>query len=345
MKLSSFDFPLPEQLIAQHPLPERDQSRLMVVRRRTGEVQHRIFRDLPEILSPDDFLVLNTTKVFPARLWAHRPGKQERIEILLVREQAPGRWSALVRPARKALPGQEFLAGELRLRVSGTDSEGKRLMEFQPGADSQASLERLGEPPLPPYIRRPAGADLTEDRTRYQTVFARQPGSIAAPTAGLHFTPEVLGRLAARGIPTCDILLHVGYGTFQPVRCEEIEEHRMEPEYFEVSEGAAGEIRRLRSAGKRLIAVGTTTTRVLEYLARDGDLPGRAASGYCDLFIRPGFEFKAISGLLTNFHLPKSTLFMLVCALAGYDLMHECYRRAVAEKYRFFSYGDCMLIV
>ncbi len=308
-------------------------------------MEHRIFRELPEILSPDDFLVINTTRVFPARLWAQRAGKQERIEILLVREEAPCRWLALARPAHKTPQGQELRIGTFRARVSEVRAEGRRLIEFQPGTDLREILEKLGEPPLPPYIRRPAGTDLSKDRTRYQTVFARQFGSIAAPTAGLHFTTDVLSRIDRRGIPICEILLHVGYGTFQPVRCPEIEDHRMEPEYFEVGERAATDIRNLRSQGKRLIAVGTTTTRVLEYLARRGNVPDRAATGFCDLFIYPGFEFKALSGLLTNFHLPQSTLFMLVCALAGRDLMQDCYRQAVAENYRFFSYGDCMLIV
>jgi S-adenosylmethionine:tRNA ribosyltransferase-isomerase len=345
VKLTSFDFSLPERLIAQHPLPERDQSRLMIVRRSTGSVEHRVFRDLPDILGPDHFLVVNTTRVFPARLWAQRPGKQERIEILLVREESPGAWIALVRPARKARPGQELQVGDLKAEVSAVRPGGSRLIEFAKGRDVWASLQEIGEPPLPPYIHRQAGEDLTKDRERYQTVFARQPGSIAAPTAALHFTPEVLERLAQRGIPVCEILLHVGFGTFQPVRCDEIEEHRMAPEYYEVSDTAASAIRRHRAEGQRLIAVGTTTTRVLEHLSRGENTFGHGASGFCDLFIYPGFEFRALDGILTNFHLPRSTLFMLVCAFAGRDLILDCYRQAIASEYRFFSYGDCMLIV
>jgi S-adenosylmethionine:tRNA ribosyltransferase-isomerase len=345
VKLSLFDFELPEHLIAQHPLAERDQSRMMVVRRRTGEVEHRVFRDLPEILDLDHFLVVNTTRVFPARLWARRAGEQERIEILLAREEAPGTWLALVRPARKARPGQELQIGSLCARVREVRGDGRRTLEFAPAADLWPNIEKIGEPPLPPYIRRNAGEDLARDRERYQTIFARQSGSIAAPTAALHFTPEVLRRLAEREIRLCEILLHVGYGTFQPVRCEDIEQHRMEPEYFEVTDEAAAAIRRHRSEGRRMVAVGTTTTRVLEHLSRSHGFLDHGLTGFCDLFIYPGFEFRALSGLLTNFHLPRSTLFMLVCAFAGRDLMLDCYRKAIAESYRFFSYGDCMLVL
>jgi S-adenosylmethionine:tRNA ribosyltransferase-isomerase len=345
VKLTSFDFSLPESLIAQHPLPERDQSRLMVVRRATGAIEHRVFKDLPEILGPDHFLVINTTRVFPARLWAHRPGKQERIEVLLVREEAPGTWAALVRPARKARTGQLLQMGDLQATVGDSGPEGSRSIRFGEQADLWDRIQDLGEPPLPPYIHRKAGEDLTRDRKRYQTVFARQPGSIAAPTAALHFTPEVLERLGRKDVPLCEVLLHVGYGTFQPVRCEEIEAHRMHPEFFMVSDRAAADIRRYRSEGRRLVAVGTTTTRVLEHLARTSSFLEQGASGFCDLFIYPGFEFHAIDGLLTNFHLPRSTLFMLVCAFAGRDFMLACYRQAIASGYRFFSYGDCMLIV
>jgi S-adenosylmethionine:tRNA ribosyltransferase-isomerase len=345
VKISSFDFPLPEHLIAQHPLPERDGSRLMVVRRALGITEHRTFRELPEIIGPNHFLVVNTTRVFPARLWARRPGKQERIEILLAREEAPGQWIALVRPARKASPGQQLEIGDLQAQVGEIRQGGSRLLCFSQSPGMRARIERMGEPPLPPYIRRSPGEDLSRDRERYQTVYAGKSGSIAAPTAGLHFTPDVLNRLTAQGIPRFDILLHVGYGTFQPVRCEDVEDHRMEPEYFEVTEDAAAAIRKCRSGGSRLIAVGTTTTRVLEYLARGEDSLRSGASGFCDLFIYPGFEFRVVDGLLTNFHLPRSTLFMLVSAFAGRDLMIDCYRQAVAEQYRFFSYGDCMLIL
>jgi S-adenosylmethionine:tRNA ribosyltransferase-isomerase len=316
----------------------------MVVDIEAGTVEHRSFSELPEILGPGHFLVRNTTRVFPARLWGRRPGREERIEILLVREQAQGEWLALLRPARKAPAGQILAIGSLEARVLEVRPEGSRIIAFTPQPDLASQLECLGEPPLPPYIRRKPSDDFAEDRARYQTVFARQPGSIAAPTAGLHFTPEVIRRLADRKIPTCDILLHIGYGTFQPVRCEDIEDHRMEPEYFEVSDAAAAAIRQYRAERMRLIAVGTTTTRVLEHLARADTFLAHGTSGFCDLFIYPGFEFRALQGLLTNFHLPRSTLFMLVCAFAGRELMLECYRQAVELRYRFFSYGDCMLI-
>jgi len=345
VNLSSFDFPLPEHLIAQHPLPERDQSRLMVIRRQSQTVEHRIFHELPDILPADHFLVVNTTRVIPARLWASRPGKQERIELLMTREEAPGRWLALVRPAHKALPGQHLEMGNVRAQICEIREGGARLIEFACGVDPWKSMETLGEPPLPPYIHRNLGQDLKEDRQRYQTIYARQAGSIAAPTAGLHFTPAVMRRLALKNIPVCEILLHVGYGTFQPVRSEEIEQHRMQPEHYEVTDDAAASIRAYLDESKRLVAVGTTTTRVLEHLSRQADFLESGSAGLCDLFIRPGFKFHALSGLITNFHLPKSTLFMLVCAFAGREWMLDCYRQAVQEGYRFYSYGDCMLIL
>jgi S-adenosylmethionine:tRNA ribosyltransferase-isomerase len=345
VKLSDFDFPLPEHLIAQHPLPGRDQSRMMVVNRRAGTWQHRIFRELTEILGPEHFLVMNNTRVFPARLHASRPGKTEDIEILLVRETGPREWIALLKPGRKGPEGQRLQAGDLQAEVVSVRDDGTRVLRFLSSGDFMAALERQGAQPLPPYIRRPKGDACTEDRDRYQTIYAKTPGSVAAPTAGLHFTKEVLRRLDDKGISRCEILLHVGYGTFQPVRSVDIETHRMDPEYFEVSDRAAAEIRSRLDRGQQLIAVGTTTTRVLESLARQPDFPSSGASGYCELFIYPGFRFRAISGLLTNFHLPQSTLFMLVSALAGRDLMLKCYSDAVRNGYRFFSYGDCMLIL
>ena len=345
MKLSLFDFALPEDLIAQRPAPERDLARLMVIRRNSGQIEHRVFRELPDLLEPQHFLVLNTTRVFPARFWARRPGKQERIEILLTQEKAPGKWNALVRPARKATVGQCLETGHLLAQVRQALPNGMREIEFAETEDLAGKLEKSGAPPLPPYIRRDADYDPGEDRDRYQTVFARQSGSIAAPTAGLHFTPAVLRRLTEKGIPLCEILLHVGYGTFQPVRCEDVEDHTMEPEYFEVPEAAAACISRHRNQGKTLIAVGTTATRVLEHLARRESSIETGSCGYCDLFIYPGFDFRVLGGLLTNFHLPQSTLFMLVCAFAGREFMLDCYREAIAQRYRFFSYGDCMLIL
>lgn len=316
-----------------------------MVRRADKSIEHRVFRELPDILPRNSFLVINTTRVFPARIWANRPGKQERIEILLVREESPDTWNALVRPARKAGPGQQLLLGDITARVVGLQPDGSRNLAFRGSSNIREYIEKIGEPPLPPYIRRAPGSDLASDRIRYQTVFARQWGSIAAPTAALHFTPNVLKRLAEMDIPCREILLHVGYGTFQPVRSEDIEEHRMHPEYFEVAGPEATAITDLRACGKRLIAVGTTTTRVLEHLALQDGMGPSGASGFCNLFIYPGFTFRALQGLITNFHLPCSTLFMLVCAFAGREFMLHCYREAVEKEYRFFSYGDCMLIL
>jgi len=317
----------------------------MVVWKNTGRREHCVFRDLPDILDADYFLVRNSTRVFPARLRARRPGKEEEIEILLIREQAAGRWSALVRPARKTPVGQELKIGELTARVSGVSETGARVLQFDPRADLMGDIEKLGEPPLPPYIQRSRRHDFTEDKVRYQTVYARDTGSVAAPTAGLHFTEDIFNRLENRNIRVCEILLHVGYGTFKPVRCHNIEDHKMESEYYHVDAGTLEQIRKSKAEGRRLIAVGTTTTRCLEFLARDGNLPDTTSEGECSLFIYPGFQFNAIDGMITNFHLPRSTLFMLVSALAGRELMLDCYKEAISRNYRFFSYGDCMLIL
>lgn len=345
MKLSDFDFVLPDHLIAQHPAPERDNARMLVLWRESGKREHRRFRDLPDILGPEHFLVLNNTRVFPARLRACRPGKSEEIEVLLLREVNSGDWLALVKPGRKAPVRQELVMGELSARVIEVTESGSRLLRFDRGHDLFAALEKIGEPPLPPYIRRQSSGDFTEDRMRYQTVYAQHSGSVAAPTAGLHFTGEVLDRLQTRGVPVCKLMLHVGYGTFRPVRSEIIEDHEMEPEFYGIDEDTAARIRTYKAEGRRLVSVGTTTTRCLEYLARQANPLGHASSGYCNLFIYPGFEFKMLNGLITNFHLPRSTLFMLVCAFAGRELMLDCYREAISMDYRFYSYGDCMLIL
>ncbi|MEJ2245584.1 MAG: tRNA preQ1(34) S-adenosylmethionine ribosyltransferase-isomerase QueA [Acidobacteriota bacterium] len=345
MKLDEFNFDLPESLIAQHPVADRAQSRMMVVWRKTGKREHLIFKDLPEILNSDYFLVRNNTRVFPARLKARRPDKKEEIEILLLREQRPGEWSVLIKPARKTPVGQELRIGELTAHVLEITESGGRILRFDSRPDLMKDIERIGEPPLPPYIRRSKEHNFSEDKLRYQTVYAQNTGSIAAPTAGLHFTHDIFKRLKDRNIPICEILLHVGYGTFQPVRCEDIEDHCMESEYYRVDTETLKQILKYKTEGRRLIAVGTTTTRCLEFLARN-DLSREVASeGECNLFIYPGFKFRALDGMITNFHLPRSTLFMLVSALAGRDLMLDCYREAIAENYRFFSYGDCMLIL
>jgi len=345
MKLSEFDFTLPDRLIAQHPAPERDRSRMMVVWRNTGKREHLEFRNLPDLLGPEYFLVINNTRVLPARLRASRPGKREEIEILLLREMSPGEWLALAKPARKAPPGQELTIGSLSARVLKAEETGGRILRFASESDVHRIIEEIGEPPIPPYIHREKGEDLSEDRLRYQTIYARHRGSVAAPTAGLHFTQEVFGRLHARGVEVCEILLHVGYGTFQPVRCEDIEKHPMEPEYYQIEESATARIRRFKAEGRRLVAVGTTTTRCLEFLARKENPLEQSSSGFCNLFIYPGFEFRMLDGLLTNFHLPQSTLFMLICAFGGKDLMLDCYREAISMNYRFYSYGDCMLLL
>lgn len=344
MKLDEFDFELPERLIAQHPVARRDQSKMMVVWKKTGRRGHLKFKNLPDILNEDYFLVRNSTRVFPARLRARRPGKEEEIEVLLLRERRPLEWSALTKPARKTPAGQELIIGDLKARVLEVAESGSRTLRFDPRPDLMECIERIGEPPLPPYIHRSPTHDFSEDKIRYQTVYARDTGSIAAPTAGLHFTPELFSRLDEKNIPVCEILLHVGYGTFQPVRCENVEEHRMEAEYYRADSETLSRIRRYKAEGRRMIAVGTTTTRCLEFMARDS-FPEVTSEGECNLFIYPGFEFRILDGLITNFHLPKSTLFMLVAAFAGRDLMLNCYREAISRNYRFFSYGDCMLII
>ena len=348
MKLSDFDFNLPDELIAQHPAPERDGSRMMLIRRDTGKREHLMFRDLPDILGAEHFLVINETRVFPARLRACRPGKNEEIEILLLREECPGRWLALTKPGRKTPVGQSLQIGGITAVVSAITESGSRVLEFdgfERGENLLEVFEKIGEMPTPPYIKRKDSGDTAQDRLRYQTVYARQSGSVAAPTAGLHFTEEVLRRLDRNGVPVCRVLLHVGYGTFKPIRAENIEEHEMESEFYSVDAETSARIHALKDEGRRLVAVGTTSARCLEYLARENHSPDRAASGWCNLFIYPGFEFRMLDGLITNFHLPKSTLFMLTSAFAGRELMLDCYREAISLGYRFYSYGDCMLIL
>jgi S-adenosylmethionine:tRNA ribosyltransferase-isomerase len=345
MDISNFDFDLPEHLIAQTPALQRDRSKMMVVWRKTGKREHRVFRDLPEILEPNSFLVINNTRVFPARLRAFRPGRREEIEVLLLEESSPGDWLALIKPARKARPGEELIIGDLSAKVLEATESGCRLLRFETAGDLKPRFEQIGEPPIPPYIRRQKGQDLLQDKLRYQTIYARKSGSVAAPTAGLHFTEEVFRRLRDRGVPICELLLHVGYGTFKPVRCENITNHPMEPEHYEIDAITAGKIRDYKAEGRRLIAVGTTTTRCLEFLAKQGNDWTNGSAGLCNLFIYPGFEFRMLDGLLTNFHLPRSTLFMLGCAFAGRELLLDCYNEAIAKNYRFYSYGDCMLIL
>ena len=338
MDLNEFQYELPSRLIAQHPCRERDQSRLMVVERSSGRIGHRTFRDLPDILDAEDLVVLNDTRVFPARLIGHKT-TGARIEVFLLRQLGERRWEALVKPARRCPAGTcvIFEAGQFEGVVQETVQREKRQIEFSWKSGELSSwISRVGQVPLPPYIQRPGEAS---DRERYQTVFARRSGSVAAPTAGLHFTAEVLARL-----DHCSITLHVGYGTFRPVQCERIEEHRMDPEHYSIDEETAKHIEDKKGSKGRIVAVGTTTTRTLEHLMREN---GRilAGDGSTDLFIFPGFRFQAIDALITNLHLPGSTLLMLVAAFAGKELVSEAYREAIREEYRFYSYGDAMLIV
>ena len=350
LRVSDFDYELPQELIAQSPLPDRASSRMLVVDRAAGTWSDHSFVDLSGHLEPGDALVLNNTKVLSCRLFGRRAGVHATtskkkitglVEILLLQRVAedPNRWEALVRPGRKLRVGECIhFPGGLEGTIIGRGERGLRVIEFAPVPDFPALLERVGHMPLPPYIKR---SDEISDRERYQTVFARRPGAAAAPTAGLHFTEERLGQLKAAGVKPVEITLHVGRGTFQPVEVDDVEQHEMHAESYEISAAAA---RTLNEAARR-VAVGTTSVRTLEQGIREGGGVFRASSGKTSLFIYPGFAFRAVGALLTNFHLPRSTLIMLVAAFAGKDLTLASYRHAVREKYRFYSYGDCMLIV
>lgn len=343
MDVSQFDFHLPEELIAQSPLPHRSASRLMVLHRETGKLEHRSFSDLTEYLRPKDVLVINDTRVRPARLIGTKKATGGRVEILLLKPLGDDRWEVLAKPARRLKPGHaiRFGNGELQAVVEGeSDVAGGRIVRLLYEAeDLEALLERLGEMPLPPYIRRRLG-----DPERYQTVYARAVGSAAAPTAGLHFTPELLEALRARGVDIAAITLHVGLGTFRPVTAERVEEHRMHAEYYEVGDEAAEKIRSARKRGGRVVAVGTTSVRTLETVA---GLHGEIvpAKGWTDIFIYPGYRFRAVDALITNFHLPRSTLLMLVSAFASRRQILAAYEEAVNRRYRFFSFGDAMLVL
>lgn len=377
MLVSDFNFHLPEDLIAQAPLADRSASRLLHVERSTGQLSDRGFRDFAGLLRSDDLLVLNNTKVFPARLLGRRAGLnsqpvrthnpaardflQGRVEVLLTRQLGSGSgpdksegkndWECLVRPGRKIQVGEHIFFGDdegragegqhvLQAEVIARGAFGERTIRFRPVDDFFDRIARIGHVPLPPYIAR---ADSSADRERYQTVYARERGSVAAPTAGLHFTPEVFAQIAYRGIETAEITLHVGLGTFQPVRVERVEEHKLHREPFTISAAAASKINSALAASRRVIAVGTTTVRTLEYAAQAaGGI--FAGSGEADIFIYPGYKFRIVQGLLTNFHLPQSTLLMLVCAFAGRENVLRAYDHAVAQRYRFYSYGDCMLL-
>jgi S-adenosylmethionine:tRNA ribosyltransferase-isomerase len=356
--ISEFDFALPEELIAQQPLSNRSASRMLHLNRRTGAYADRRFSDLPGLLRKDDLLVLNNSRVFPARLFGRRAGLhsqrlsprnpasreflQGEVEVLLTRRLGEWEWQALVRPGRKIDVGEKIIFGpDLHAEITGRAEYGERTLRFEPVADFFGFLDRVGHVPLPPYIGR---EDQPEDRERYQTVYARHQGSVAAPTAGLHFTPEILTEIRRRGIEIAEITLHVGLGTFQPVRVGKIEEHKMHREAYTISEQAAKQINRALEEKRRVVAVGTTTVRTLEYAALQSSGRVWSGTGETDIFIYPGFEFRVIEALLTNFHLPKSTLLMLVSAFAGRENVLQAYEHAVREQYRFFSYGDCMWV-
>ena len=400
MLVSDFDFDLPPESIAQEPLPDRGSSRMLHLDRSTGAWHDRQFGEFPDLLRPDDLLVLNNTRVFPARLYGHRSGEraqplsranpaahdflQGRVEVLLTRQlsEEPNEWECLVRPGRKIGIGEKLHfrghspetghptdSADLQAEVTARGSFGERRIRFKPVSDFFARVERLGHVPLPPYIDR---KDSPVDRQRYQTVYARTRGSVAAPTAGLHFTPEILDRIRARGIAIAEITLHVGLGTFQPVRVENVADHKLHRESFEISPEAAHTINAAKADGRRVVAVGTTTVRTLEFAARlasaacastigvktdsrnnEAGNPDTACiipahvepgGGEADIFIYPGYRFRIVDALLTNFHLPQSTLLMLVCALAGREQVLRAYRHGVESGYRFYSYGDCMFI-
>lgn len=341
MRVEEFDYDLPPELIAQQPVEPRDASRLLVLHRQDGRLEHRYFYELPHYLDPGDILVLNDTRVIPARLWGQKAKTGGRVEVLLLNRLERDCWEVLVRPGRRVRVGTElvFGQGELKARVIATTPAGGRVLEFTYRGNWEEILARWGEVPLPPYIK--SGL---RDPERYQTVYARHPGSAAAPTAGLHFTPRLLQTLREKGVKITYILLHVGLGTFRPVKEETVEEHRMHAEYYAVPEETAAAINAARSGGGRVVAVGTTVVRALETVATpEGRI--RPGEGFTETFIYPGYRFKAIDALITNFHLPRSTLLMLVSAFAGRERILEAYRIAVQERYRFFSFGDAMLIL
>ena len=339
MKNSDFDFYLPEELIAQTPLEKRDGSRLLVLDKESGAMEHRHFYDLPEYLRAGDCLVLNNSRVLPARLIGTRPGGGA-VELVLLRDLGEGRWECLSRPGRKTKPGTElyFGGGELKATVEAVAEGGNRIVKFDYQGIFLEVLERLGKMPLPPYIK-----EELQDPERYQTVYSRELGSAAAPTAGLHFTNELLEKIQAMGVKVCYVTLHVGLGTFRPVKEDEIENHEMHSEFCIIPEDTARTVTETKQKGGRIVAVGTTSCRTLESFAKD-DGTLEACSGWTDIFIYPGYSFKCIDALVTNFHLPESTLIMLVSALAGREHILNAYRTAVEEKYRFFSFGDAMFI-
>lgn len=345
MHISEFDYELPAELIAQEPLADRGDSRMLVLDRNKRQWVDAKFRDLFDYVQPNDVVVLNNTRVFPARLRGQRDPSGGQIEVLLVREIEPLLWEAMVRPASRLNPGAwlRFGNAKLRAKVVAVSTSGERVLRFECEDSLEKIIDEIGETPLPPYIKRPKGAT-PDDPERYQTVYARNRGAIAAPTAGLHFTENDLHELRARGVKTVELTLHVGYGTFEPVRVDNIDEHQVAPERLEVRVDVAATINRARTKGARVIAIGTTTVRALESAV---NAAGQIEAGdrSAGLTVIPGYEFRAVDALITNFHLPRSSLLLLVCAFAGRELVLAAYRHAVATKYRFYSYGDCMLII
>jgi S-adenosylmethionine:tRNA ribosyltransferase-isomerase len=341
MKTSDFNYELPPELIAQTPLERRDGSRLLVMDRETGKTTHRHFYELPELLRAGDCLVLNDSRVLPARLLGHREPTKGAVEVLLLQDKGDGVWECLTKPGRKTQPGTElsFGDGQLTATVVGALDGGNKLVQFHYEGIFLEVLERLGNMPLPPYIK-----ERLEDGERYQTVYSKNTGSAAAPTAGLHFTPELLDKIRAMGVKTAFVTLHVGLGTFRPVKADEITDHHMHSEFCIINQESADLINETRKNGGRVICVGTTSCRTLESLAAD-DGTLTASSKWTDIFIYPGYKFKAMDGLITNFHLPESTLIMLVSAFAGRYHVLAAYEEAVKEKYRFFSFGDAMAIL
>ena len=340
MKTSDFYYDLPEELIAQDPLEDRSSSRLLVLDKKTGETEHHVFREIVNYLDPGDCLVINDTKVIPARLIGAKEETGAKIEVLLLKGGADDVWETLVKPGRKAKPGTRISFGDGLHTGEVVDivDEGNRLIRFEYEGIFEEILDRLGQMPLPPYITHQL-----KDKDRYNTVYAEHPGSAAAPTAGLHFTPELLEKIRDKGVDIAHVTLHVGLGTFRPVKVDDVENHHMHSEFYMIDETAAEKINRAKENGKRVICVGTTSCRTIESAAdENGRL--KACSGWTDIFIYPGYQFKILDALITNFHLPESTLVMLVSALAGRDHVLAAYEEAVRERYRFFSFGDAMFI-
>lgn len=345
MEVSAFDYELPQELIAQEPLSQRDASRMLIVDRAKQSWNDSFFANLSQHVNPKDVLVINNTRVFPARLIGQRKSSGGRVEVLLVRELENRVWEALVRPGRRLKKGAEvhFVDGRLRAEMLDDGSSELRRLRFECDDDFESLLNDFGDVPLPPYISRPSGTSEV-DRERYQTLFAKERGAIAAPTAGLHFTPTVMQQITSIGAKFAEVTLHVGYGTFEPVRAKDTTQHQVAAERYEIDAMAAQRINEARSAGGRVIAIGTTTTRALEAAAGDQGILSPTKGSAC-LTIVPGYKFRVVDALLTNFHLPRSSLLMFVSAFSGHQLILNAYRHAVAANYRFYSYGDCMLVI